>query len=275
MFKEGDIFMLTQDSKIIVNGKTCTIPEFMEKFGLDDMDEALLIVEKLVQTGKARIPENISKDTEMLKDAKEKVEFDNIVNAIEAEEEANKKYLREQSIKDKDVMDISLDYATTLEATKAEAEINAMGIEDTEITLKKGAILLVIRNISQEEYVKIAKSYQRNKAISNVVNVTDKAFTSATDAINYGAENVVAPMAKIAGKAGMNIGKGLVHAGLQVGAGLVNNGAKAINETKIELATDKELLKAKKQLANAKDTILGFARKKFSGAKTGSGINIL
>ena len=73
----------------------------------------------------------------------------------------------------------------------------------------------------------------------------------------------------------MNLGKGLFHTSIKVGAGLVNATSKAVADTKVAMATDTELLKAKKELVDAKDSAVSFFRRKLGSAKKRSGIETL
>jgi hypothetical protein len=73
----------------------------------------------------------------------------------------------------------------------------------------------------------------------------------------------------------MNLGKGLVHATAKVGAGLVNSGSKAIADTKVALATDTEMIRAKKELVDAKDSVVSFFKGKLNKNRKRSGIETL
>ena len=96
------------------------------------------------------------------------------------------------------VPSIALSFKTTAEACSAESYVNSLGIEDTEISIKGGAIKLIVRDITPQEYTKIATKYQLEKAVNSTVDVAGKALRGTTNAINYTATNVVAPVAKIA-----------------------------------------------------------------------------
>lgn len=264
--------MITQDSKIKINGKTYTIENFMNKFGIADMEQAIYSAQVLVKQGKATVVYKSNADEDMLTKALERENKNSIVDAIDAEEEQYKSAQREAKKEDVDLVNIKLEFATTHEAINAEKWINDLGIDDTEVSTRKGIVSVKVYDITPDEYNKIARKYQTEKAINKVVNTTSNAFNNLTDAVNYGATKVVAPVAKIAGEAGMNISKGLVHTGIKIGAGLVNSGSKAIKETKVALETDPEMLRASRELREAKDTMTSFFRKKL-GDKKKSGIS--
>lgn len=267
--------MITQETKLNIKGKTYTMENFAEKYSIATMDEALHIAQVLVKQGKASVVKNISEKEELISEALQRETLNSIVDAIDKEEEEHKVFKREQAKEDVDLINISLNFATSHEAFEAESWINDLGIEDTEISMKKGVVTVIVRGITPAEYGKISRKYQTEKAIKTTVDTASKAMQSTVGAVNFTATKVVAPVAKIAGEAGLNLGKGLVHTGVKVGAGLVNSGSKAIRDTKVALETDPEMLRAGRELREAKDAMLSFFKSKVNKSKSRSGISIL
>lgn len=250
--------MINQDTILLINNSKVSMEDFMFKYGIDSMERAIELAERMVKKNKIKIHVDKTEEDELV-EAMEKDElFEEIVNQINEEEYEYAKSKRQARIGDEDLKTIKLKFKTTAEAVNAENWINGLGIEDTEVSIKQGVVALICKGVSDAEFGKISTRYQLDQAINKTVEVTNKAVTGATDAINYGLTKVVAPTAKIAGKAGMNLGKGLIHTALRTGAGLVNSGAQAIEETKTAVATDTEMLKAKKELIDAKDKMIGF-----------------
>lgn len=266
---------VTMDTILLIKGKRYSIEEFKNKFAITDDARALTLAETLVKKGKATIYSATSQEDELLDLLDGDIELTNIVNQINDEEYASVQAKRNEIKQEVDTVSIALSFKTTAEACSAESYVNSLGIEDTEISIKGGAIKLIVRDITPQEYTKIATKYQLEKAVNSTVDVAGKALRGTTNAINYTATNVVAPVAKIAGEAGMNLGKGLLHTGVKVGAGLVNATSKAVAETKVAMATDTELLKAKRELVDAKDSAISFFKRKLGSAKKRSGIETL
>lgn len=260
---------------LTIKGKRHTIEDFKAKFGIDTDERAIQLAERLVKKGQATIYHKNAKEKNIVDTLESDELLESIVDQINDEEYSAQVAVRESNKADVDLVSIRLAFKTTNLAVQAEQWINSLGIEDTEISMKKGAITLTVRDITPAEHTKIARKYQLERAITTGVNVTGKALKNTTDAINYTATNVVAPVAKIASEAGMNLGKGLVHTGVKVGAGLVNATSKAVTDTKVAMATDTELLKAKRELVDAKDTALSFFRNKFGTGKKRSGIEVI
>lgn len=267
--------MVNMNTILLIKGKKYDMGAFMTKFAVTDEAKAIQYANMLVKKGKASIYSATSEEDELLAQLDNDIAFQNMMSQLDAEEHASGQAKREEAKEDTDLVSIALTFRTSAEACSAENWINSLGIEDTEISMKKGAIKLIVKDITPQEYTKIATRYQLEKGINSAVNVAGKTIVGATDAINYTATKVVAPVAKIAGEAGMNLGKGLLHTGVKVGAGLVNATSKAVAETKVAMATDTELLKAKRELVDAKDSAISFFRRKLGSAKKRSGIETL
>lgn len=260
---------------IMLKGKKYDEEKFMEKYGIPSKEKALEYMNKCVRNGEATIYNPKSDEKRLIDKLDNDIEFENVMDAIRAEEENAKKYARAKKAEDVDLVSIKLNFSSTSEAVMNEEAINRMGIEDTEISISKGVISLIVRNITPQEYTKIASKYKMDKAISNTVKVADKTVSTATDAVNYVATKVVAPGAKIAGAGIMNLGKGLLQTTIKTGAGVVNATAEAKRETAKVLATDTEMLKAKEELKEAKNSALRFFKSKFGVGKSGNGIEML
>lgn len=268
--------LLTIDSILIIKGKKLTMEEFATKYALADKtdDEILKTAQALVRKNIATVYTPHSFTQDIIDKAEKAIEEQDIIDALDIEEHSARQLKREQKIGDMDTISIELIFTSNAKAIQAEQWINGLGIEDTAILIKKGTIALQVDNISPQEYTKIARRYKLQNGIDSTVALTRKGIVGATDAINYTATEFIAPTAKIVGEAGVNLGKGLVHTGVKVGASLVNNIAKASQDTKIALATDSELIRAKHQVKSFKDNLIGFAKSKLGSTGSVNGITI-
>ena len=260
---------------LIIKGKKTTMQEFQARFGIESEEKAIQMAQILVKKGNAVVHVEKSEEQDLLNKLEADALLASIVDQLDAEEYSAQQAKREENKSDVDLVSIKLAFSSSADAAQAETWINSLGIEDTEITMKKGAISLIVRDITPQEYTKIATKYQLEKAVNSTVDVAGKALRGTTNALNYTATNVVAPVAKIAGEAGMNLGKGLFHTSVKVGAGLVNAGARAVEDTKVAMATDTELIKAKKELIDAKDNLVSMFRRKIGSNRRRSGIETL
>lgn len=258
--------MMTKDTKIVYQNKTYTIEEFQAVCGTNDIESTIEVANILIKKGKATLPKT---ETEQDKIAKiiEKESIHSIVEALETEELNHVKAKREEIASNVDLISIELDFVTTAEAMQAQTWINSLGIEDTEIRIKKN-IILHVSNITPQEFTKIARRYNTDRILKNGVQLTGKALDTLTNTVNYATTNVLAPTAKLATKAGMDIGKAVVHTSTKIGAGIINSGVQTARELSVAMATDVEMLKAKSELKNASDTIMRAFKNKFGGTKS-------
>lgn len=265
---------INQQTIFMVDGASLTFEDFKNKFGIVDDEQALKTAIALVKKNKILVKEVETDEDVLMNKANKELELQEMVDAILLEEDNAKTIERQSKIDGKDLLDIELTFTSSAQAIQAEQWINSIGIENTSVTIKKGVFYLAIKQITPQEYTKIARKYKLDKTIETGVKYAEKAVMGTTDMVNYAATKVVAPSAKILGKAGLNIGKGLVHTGAKVGASLVNNTVKAGKETKEALRTDTELIKAKKELIDVKDSVFGKFKKMLNPTGKTSGINI-
>lgn len=268
---------MDMNSKVKLNGKTMSMIELADRLGIDLLKPDLIIASAniLERRGQITVVENKTKEEILMDKAGEEIELQSAIEAIEKEEKDSKIAKRESKKAQTDLVKIALPFNTTLECEKFELWVNELGIEDTTFTKKNGVIKLIIKDITPNEYTKISTRYNADKIIATTVNTSSKVINGTTDGINYMATEVVAPVAKIAGEAGMNLSKGLFHTGAKVLASLINSGARAVTDTKLAMATDAELIKAQGQLVNAKNSIRRGVRKQIDKSSMGGGIEIL
>ena len=266
---------ITMETVLKIKGKKYTMQEFMNKYGILSELKAISVAQAMVKQGKISIVKHATEEEQEIENVLNHETITSIADMIDAEEEASRFATREAIKEESDLVSIKLSFNTSIEATSAQAWVESLGIHDSEISIKSGQISLIVRDITPNEYSKIARKYQTEKAVKKTVDIASKAVNGTTNAVNYGLTHVVAPTAKIAGEAGMNLGKGVIQTGAKVGAGLVNAGSKAITDTKVALATDPEMIKAGRELIEAKNTLMRFVRGKLDKSKKKSGIEFL
>ena len=131
---------VTMDTILLIKGKRYSIEEFKNKFAITDDARALTLAETLVKKGKATIYSATSQEDELLDLLNGDIELTNIVNQINDEEYASVQAKRNEIKQEVDTVSIALSFKTTAEACSAESYVNSLGIEDTEISIKGGAI---------------------------------------------------------------------------------------------------------------------------------------
>lgn len=267
--------MITLETIINYKGKKFTVADLGTKFGAKTEKGQIKAVNILIAKKIAFIETNASEDEELLQELIDEDEILRRASEIEDEEEASLQAERQAQLQDVDALKAKLTFNTTLEAQAFEDKLIAMGVEEVSMVNKKGQISLLIEDITPAEYTKIARLYSMEKGVKKTVNAVSKGANTVTDVINYGATNLVAPTAKIAGEVTMNLAKGLFQTITKAGAGFVNAGGKAIRDTKVELGTDSELIKAKAELRAGTNGIKNAYREKKNKRRRSSGIEIL
>ena len=262
----------------INNGKSMDMVEFADKFGLDLMNtETIIKMANILQRrGQLIVVEKQTKEEQLIADAQKENDFQEVVQGIQNEKQNAINDIREQQKEEVDTINMKLDYTSTLEAQKMAKWIMTelhVPENDISIVMQSSLIALQITNITPQEFNKISTKYNAQKLIDKTVNIADKGVNSTTNSINYLAEEVVAPVSKIAVAGAMNVSKGLFHTGIKILGSVINSGAKAIAETKYEMATDPELLQAQSQIINAKNAIKRGVNSKINNTSSGSGIS--
>lgn len=270
---------INMNSIVKANGKSMNMAEFADKFGLDLMNTTLLVATAgiLQKRGQLTIVENTTKEEKIVNSALEEHAFQQAVEGIDAQEEAHKQRIRQSKLQETDSHSFALNFVTGVDATRFEMWVNSLGIQDTNLSqdLKTGAIKLTVKDVTPNEYVKITNKYKADNAINTGMQATGKVVTGATNMVNYGLSNVVAPTAKIAGEASVNLAKGIFHTGLRTISGLINSSAKAVTDTKIAIATDPECLRAMSTLIDTKNSAKREVAKRMSNSTLGNGIEML
>lgn len=261
----------------LAGGKTVNMIEFADRYGLDIANPNVVIsaANLLLKRGQVTLVDKTTKEEQQLEAAMEEHAFQQIVENLDAEQEAHRQAKRKQALANTDSLKITLAFITSLDAVKFANWLSTQGITEVSEVRKGGAIKLMIEDITPQEFTKISNKYKAENAITAGVNATSKLVNGTTNAVNYGLSEVVAPTAKIVGEAGMNLGKGLFHTGVKTLAGLVNSGAKAVADTKIALSTDPDCLRATRQLQDAKNTVKRGVARKVNQTGVGNGIEIL
>lgn len=261
---------------ITYKGKNLTMNTFMSRFACETEAEAIRLAGLLVKQGKASIDRKLTEEEEIVERAIKNQNHIDLADELDAEYTASAIRNREVRNEDVDLLSFTLDFNTT---------INAMGFEDwiyqaigpdVEVSMKtkRGAISLEIENVSALECAKITNRYKTDRTVGAVVNATDKGLNAVTGAVNYTATNVIAPVATMAGRGVMNIGKGLATTLIKTGTGLLNSGAQAVRETKVALDTDEEMIRAKRELTSTKNSLASFTRNKLDKRNRAGGSGI-
>lgn len=267
---------ITQDTIVIIKGKKLDMEQFAERFAIESVEKAIPVAQILHTQGRLTIYEKTTNEDDILKVAMEQNKAEEIAKMLEEQELDAKVFKREQKAEDSDLVGIGLTFPNSIEASNAEAWINeVLHIQDTEISIKRGEILLKVRNITPEEHTKIARKYNLDLNVKKVIGVTKKGCDTITNGFNYAATEILTPLGVVSEEVTWAIGKTLVSTIAKAGAGFINTGAKAYRDTKVALTTDPELIKAQGQLLIAKNNGMRMLSERANKTGSSKGIRIL
>lgn len=129
-----------------------------------------------------------------------------------------------------------------------------LGLE-TEISFVKGQPKLTIYDITDIEANKVSRKYNLESNIQTAVGIVDTGITSATNAVDYTAEKVIAPVVRVGAKAVTSVGGTVVKTGVKTVGTLINAIVKGSKDCARELKNDEDVLRASRELITTKNEI--------------------
>lgn len=261
--------MIKLNTRFNIAGETVTTKEFMEIEGLSK-DEAIRQLDFMVKSDFITIiPEKETKWERLMREAREKMAVEDKVAMIDKDKEQTKMNKR---MKDMDTAlvhdEVKILYPSLLKCQEdARAFYNELGLRDApEVYESKDqdGYILVLRNITDEEFNAINKKIQTDDMVEGIVNTTTGVVEAVTDTADSLARNVVTPVAKITTRAAGKTGKIVGVTAMKAGANLINSSAEALREGKEELATSEDMLRARsevRELGRNLKNLFGFKKK--------------
>lgn len=249
-----------------------TIEEFANDFCNGNTDKAFKSISQLTKRGDINLTLNETTQEKILEKNQEEESIKDQVNAFEDEEEKTKDYLAKQARQGYNIYEeIQIEFPNYSRASKAQEWI-AENLRVTDTSIIQGIpCVLVINNIAHNEYVKLTRYYKTCNIVNKTNAIANKAIDSTTKAIDVGAKEIIAPTLKIATKATVGITKSLASVTMRAGAGIINETSKGVSNIIKETKEDEELIRAKNNLTNFKNSFKGL----FGGAKKSKGIKII
>jgi hypothetical protein len=266
---------LNENSQIKFKGSLYNVQEFMEKFEMADVIEAVATMQVLVDRGSAFEYKNETKEQKVFNKAIEEEEIKAAANTIDAETERAKDF-RAQKARDGRLVypRIRVAYPTYTKATGMKGYFREkLRLKDSqmEIREKNGAVYLIFYNITDAELNFINRVYASDKVINAAVNTADQTVGKITETVDYVAKKIASPALEIGARGIVGILKTVVGVASKTGATLINAGSAGIKQTAKDLKEDPDIIRARRELINGKNSVA----RKFSGiGGTSSGIDI-
>lgn len=256
---------LDKDKIVMFAGKKFTLGEFLVHYGLDQDTEASvkIILEHLEKKGKLHYIEQKDKDAALFESVAKELELEAKIAEMEAEAERVEVYDSAKKKEGKLVYEeveidfpnktIAIDfYKFAQEDLKVEAALYEEGDK----------YVLTMKNVSESDLAAIKRKKTIADAGKMIFNTTDKVANVAVGTAAFATERVLVPTTKATVKTALGLSKSLVKTGTVVGSNLVTSTTNTTRQMVTELANDEDVLKAKKELIDAKDAIVRMFRRK-------------
>lgn len=271
---------VTIDTNSLFNfkGARYSFEEFKEAYDLEDTsdEQVLEVIRILHKKGSLKIDEGSkTKQQKALEKASKEESISKLADAIDAEEEQAKDFKAKQKREERLTYElIEVSYPTYSKAIEAKQlyEKN-LRLNNIDIIQRGESILLAFRDITDNDLNYINRTYLADKAINATVNTVEKGIGSVTGAVDYTARKIVSPTFQIGAKASANLLKSLAHVVVKTGATVISAGSQGIKETKEAISNDPDVIRAGRELIDAKDGVMRTVTGKTSG--TSAGINII
>lgn len=262
---------------IIVKGNAYSLQEYADEYHNGNIQLGIESFELLEKKGSARTIEVEKNKTEKsIEKAYKEKGVTALAEYIESEEDIALDKKAERKRDGRLVYEsIEIPFNNIIEATQYETQFKkALRLKDTEVRSRNGNIELVLYNITDADYNYVSRVYSRDKAINNTVGFVDKGLTGVTDAVDYTAKNIIAPVTKVTTKGVASLFKTVASTVARTGATIVTSTKEGAIDTFESISTDKEVIKAGRDLIDAKDTICRTTNNKFGVGRTNSQIRI-
>ncbi len=263
---------LNLDQQVFFGGKKMSMQGFLDSCGMDPTDNGVLTaVNKLVKKGKMRILED--KTNNDFESTYKELELDLAISDIEEDNFNTEKYNRAKKKEGQLIFDdlIELDFPSRQAVNDMMDYCNKRMISAS-AEQRDGLYVLTLENISESELAGIRRYQFLNKTGANIAKTADSVAKHTVNTVAFTAQNVVLPTARAGLTTALGVIKTVIKTGTQVGSNIITNTTSNTRTMTKELSTDHEVLKAKRDLIDAKDSIMRFFK---SGNSSSSGIRYI
>ena len=240
-------------------GKKMTMEDFLKSYDLQDETDnvAMIVVEKLIKKGKLRViePEQDANDA-FVAVAKE-LDLEEKLAQMEADADKAANYAAMKSKEGKLCYEeIEIDFPTRVYAQDMLAYCKKKLRLEGSIQEREGLFIVVLNDVSESDMSAIKRHNLFNKAGKMMFETTDKVAASVINTVSFASEKVVLPVTKAGISATLGLAKTLVKTTASTGSAVISGTSKNVKTMTAELACDEDVLRAKKDLTDAKDAVM-------------------
>lgn len=250
---------VNKNQVIFFAGKKMTIEEFIVLYGMENESEKSIeiVLNKLEKKGKLRfLNESESEDSAFQAVAKE-LDLEAKLAQIEEDADRTEAYKIQKAKEGKLVYEeVEIDFPTFNYAEEFREYAEKSLRLQAHIQEGDGVYVLVLKNVSESDLSAIKRRKGLAEAGKVFFRTTDKVAESALSATAFATEKVIVPTTKATIKTSLGLAKNLVKTSAQVGSSLITSTTQSARSMSAELAHDEDVLRAKKDLVDAKDAIM-------------------
>lgn len=265
---------IDKEQVVFFAGKKMTLGEFVEHYQLQNENEKTIqiVVDRLVKKGKLRFIEQDDKSMKAFEQVSKELDLEARIAEMEAEADRAEEYAIQKKREGKLVYEeVEIDFPTkTLAIEFFEFSRDKLRLE-AEVNQVDDKFVLTLYNVTEQDLGAIKRRKNFTQAGQVVFQATDKIANTAINATQFAAEKVVVPAAKATMKTTFGLAKSLIKTGAQVGSTLITSTSQSSRSMAKELSRDEDVLKAKKELIDAKDAVMRLFRR---GGKSSPDIRI-
>lgn len=261
---------LDKEKLVFFAGKKMTVGEFIELYGIEEETEQTIqiVIEKLVKKGKLRYLDQEDPGNKAMEAVQKELELEVQLAEIDEEREQLETY---KAIKKREnaltYEEVEIDFPNKSHAEEIAEFCKSKLKLKTDLMFADGVYVLTVFGPSEADVSAIKRRKMVLDTGTVIFSTTDKVAESVVEGTKFAADKVVLPTAKASLKAALGLTKTAVKTTTAVGSSLIAGATKESRKMAQELKQDEDVLRAKKELVDAKDAITRFFKrnKKSSG----------
>lgn len=251
--------LLDRKQIIFFAGKKMLLEEFLIAYDLQDEADSvsLIVIEKLIKKGKLRFIENEQNADNAFKAVNKELELDAKIAQIEEDAVKYDEYQANKSKEGKLVYEeIEIDFPTFKNAQEMLSYCTNKLRLKGHVKESEDIYAVVLQDVSESNLSAIKRYDLFNKAGKLMLDSTNRVSTSALDTVAFAADKIVLPTAKAGISTTLGLARTIVKTGASAGSAVISGTTKNVRTMSKELSEDEDVLRAKKDLIDAKDAVM-------------------
>ena len=264
--------MFNENQECVFAGRKMTLGEFCEQYGLDNDDKqsAAIVINGFIKKGKLRLIE--SQEQQAYASVAKDLALDEKLELLAQEETEENQSRHDQKRAGRLTYgEVEFDVAGRASVEELHQFVTQKLYLKADVVKDGAGYVLTVYGATDADLNAINRRRQIDKASKAIYRGTTKAADSVVGAIDFTAQKVAVPVAKAGVKTTFGLLKAVAKTVGAVGSTVISSGASAIRQTASELSNDTDVLRARRELIDVKDS----AVRKFNSQNSfGNGVRI-